>query len=194
MITKQGMLRHAVLVSLPLALAACGGQAKLNVAEGMGADPKLPPPDKSLIPTLQIAPATGWASGDRPITAEGTAVAPFADGLDHPRWLYVLPNGDVLVAETNGPPRPEDNKGIKALLQEARHGEGRSGTAERQSHHAAARHERRRRGRPALGLPDGSQLALRHGAGAQRSLRRQHGRAAAFSVLARSNADHCARA
>jgi hypothetical protein len=82
----------------------------------MGADPKLPPPDKSLIPTLQIAPATGWASGDRPITAEGTAVAPFADGLDHPRWLYVLPNGDVLVAETNGPPRPEDNKGIKAYF------------------------------------------------------------------------------
>ena len=48
-----------------------------------------------------------------PTAAEGLAVTAFARGLDHPRWLYVLPNGDVLVAETNAPKRPDDGKGLK---------------------------------------------------------------------------------
>ena len=116
MTTRHGMLPRALLMGLPLTLAACGGTAQLTVAEGMGADPELPPPEKSLIPTLQVALAKGWSNGDQPIAAEGTVVNAFADGLDHPRWLYVLPNGDVLIAETNGPPRPEDNKGIKAYF------------------------------------------------------------------------------
>lgn len=105
-------------LSLPilaaLGLVACGGMAKLPVEAGVGPTPVLPPPEKSLLPTLQIAPAKGWSNGSKPVAAAGTTVAAFADGFDHPRWLYVLPNGDVLVAETNGPPRPEDNKGIKA--------------------------------------------------------------------------------
>lgn len=116
MTAKQGLLWRVVMTSVPLALAACAPPARLSVADGSGADPKLPPPERSLIPTLQIAPAKGWANGNKPTSAEGTAVAAFADGLDHPRWLYVLPNGDVLVAETNGPSRPEDNKGIKAFF------------------------------------------------------------------------------
>ena len=62
---------------------------------------------------MHVVTAKGWPEGAKPVAAEGTAVAAFARGLDHPRWLYVLPNGDVLVAETNAPPRPEDNKGIK---------------------------------------------------------------------------------
>ena len=82
-----------------------------------GPDPKLPPPEKSLIPTINIAPAVGWADGERPVAAEGTQVVAFADGLDHPRWLYVLPNGDVLVAETAAPERPEDGKGIRGFIQ-----------------------------------------------------------------------------
>jgi len=60
-----------------------------------------------------IAPAAGWPSGGAPQPAPGTRVDAFARNLDHPRWLYVLPNGDVLVAETNAPPKPEDAKGIK---------------------------------------------------------------------------------
>ena len=48
-----------------------------------------------------------------PVAGEGMRVAAFARGLDHPRWLYVLPNGDLLVAETNGPPRPKNNRGLK---------------------------------------------------------------------------------
>jgi len=101
------------LVLLSVRVAACGSTARLPETAGIGPNPSLPPPEKSLIPTIKIAPAKGWLPGDRPVAAEGTSVAPFADGLDHPRWLYVLPNGDVLVAETNAPPRPEDGKGIQ---------------------------------------------------------------------------------
>ena len=65
---------------------------------------------------MNIAPAQGWPSGATPRAAPGTRVAAFARGLDHPRWLYVLPNGDVLVAETNAPPKPDDAQGIKGWL------------------------------------------------------------------------------
>ena len=108
--------RTSLAILAALALSACGSEAKLQVERGTGPDPELPPPEKSLIPTVNIAPAVGWPDGGRPIAAEGTEVAPFADGLDHPRWLYVLPNGDVLVAESAAPERPEDGKGIKGFF------------------------------------------------------------------------------
>jgi glucose/arabinose dehydrogenase len=66
----------------------------------------LPPPDKSLLPVVRVAKARGWSDGSQPNAAPGLSVSAFATGLDHPRWLYVLPNGDVLVAETNAPERP----------------------------------------------------------------------------------------
>jgi len=97
-------------------LAACSETAKLPVSAGMGPDPELPPPDKRLIPTLRIAEAVGWPQGVLPTTAAGMQVNAFASGLDHPRWLHVLPNGDVLVAESNAPPKPEDGKGIKGFV------------------------------------------------------------------------------
>ncbi len=103
-------------LALAVCLSACGDVAKLSVAEGTGPRPGLPPPAKSLFPTVHIAPAIGWPSGVTPLPAPGTRVAAFADGLDHPRWLHVLPNGDVLVAETNAPARPDDGKGIKAWV------------------------------------------------------------------------------
>jgi len=78
-----------------------------------GAQPELPLPEQRLIPTVHIAPAQRWPSGTTPVTAQGLRVQRFADGLTHPRWLYVLPNGDVLVAETNAPDRPDDRKGIR---------------------------------------------------------------------------------
>ncbi|MGF6163488.1 glucose/arabinose dehydrogenase [Pseudomonas sp. 2725] len=97
-------------------LAACGGTARLQVSDGTGPSPQLPEPDKTLIPIVNIAPAIGWPQGAKPIAANGTQVAAFAEDLDHPRWLYVLPNGDVLVAETNAPPKPEDGKGIRGWI------------------------------------------------------------------------------
>ena len=93
------------------AIGACGGSAKLPVSAGMGPAPQLPPPDKSLIPIVNVRTAKGWGTGLRPSTASGLTVNAFATGLDHPRWLYVLPNGDVLVAETNGPALKEDQPG-----------------------------------------------------------------------------------
>ena len=94
-------------------LAACES-ARIPIEAAMGPDPALPPPKKTLIPTVLIAPATGWPQGAAPATAPGFAVTRFAEGLDHPRWLYVLPNGDVLVAETNRPPKKPEPKGIRA--------------------------------------------------------------------------------
>jgi glucose/arabinose dehydrogenase len=97
-------------------LAACGESSSLQVSDGTGPSPKLPEPNKTLIPTVNIAPAIGWPEGAKPTAATGTQVAAFAEGLDHPRWLYVLPNGDVLVAETNAPPKPDDSSGIRGWV------------------------------------------------------------------------------
>jgi glucose/arabinose dehydrogenase len=105
-------LAAAVLLSL----AGCGGDARLSVNDGMGPDPALPPPQTSLLSTVSIAPAEGWPDSRTPRAAAGLAVNAFATRLDHPRWLQVLPNGDVLVAETNAPPRPDDGKGIKGWI------------------------------------------------------------------------------
>ncbi|MDB5895366.1 MAG: sorbosone dehydrogenase [Rhodoferax sp.] len=106
----------AVLATLSIALAGCGETARLSVLEGMGARPTLPQPNPTLIPTVNIAPAQGWPQGAGPKAAPGTRVAAFATGLDHPRWVMTLPNGDVLVAESNAPPKPEDGKGIKGWV------------------------------------------------------------------------------
>ncbi len=103
-----------MLSTLVLAgLAACGGQAALSVADGTGPKPTLPAPKPSLVPTVNVAPAQGWPAGATPVAAAGTRVAAFASGLDHPRWLHVLPNGDVLVAESNAPPKPAGSTGLK---------------------------------------------------------------------------------
>ena len=97
-------------------LAACGDTATLVPTAGMGANPTLPPPKSSLIPTVKIAPAAGWPEGAMPTAMAGLGVTALATGLDHPRWVYALPNGDVLVAESNAPPKPEDGKGIKGWV------------------------------------------------------------------------------
>jgi hypothetical protein len=114
MLPPSNRIAQCCLLAVALVVAAgCASSARLPVSAGTGPDPTLPPPNKALIPTVHVVTAKGWPEGARPVAAEGTAVEAFARDLDHPRWLYVLPNGDVLVAETNAPPRPEDNKGIK---------------------------------------------------------------------------------
>ena len=112
--TMPWISRQSAIVALVAgAIAACGHAAKLQVADGVGPHPILPPPSTSLIPIVKVAPAKGWASDATPVAAPGLSVAAFAKDLNHPRWLYVLPNGDVLVAETNAPVRPKDARGIK---------------------------------------------------------------------------------
>ena len=98
-------------------IAACAMEAaRLPFSAGVGPDPTLPPPVRTTLPTVKIAEAKGWPKDVRPSAIAGTAVTAFAGGLVHPRWVYVLPNGDVLVAETNAPERPEEGKGVKAQV------------------------------------------------------------------------------
>lgn len=103
--------RYLSILVGTVVLSACAEQAKLPVEAGIGQNPKLPSPVKGLIPTVNIAPAEGWPDGAAPKASPGLAVTAFASGLDHPRWLYTLPNGDVLVAESN---RPADAEGARS--------------------------------------------------------------------------------
>jgi glucose/arabinose dehydrogenase len=113
-ILVQRLVRVTSLVLLLWSGASsCGGAAAVPLAEGFGTRPALPEPRTSLIPTLAVAEAVGWTNGAKPVAAAGTVVNSFAGGLEHPRWLHVLPNGDVLVAESNGPERPDNYVGIR---------------------------------------------------------------------------------
>jgi glucose/arabinose dehydrogenase len=102
-----------VVTFAAISLCGCGATARYPLSTGVGPNPILPPPERSLLPTVSVVDAKGWPSGAIPVAGAGTTVNAFARDLDHPRWLYVLPNGDVLVAETNAPPRPKYATGIK---------------------------------------------------------------------------------
>lgn len=107
----------SVLSTVLLAvLAACVSEKPAPIATGFGASPELPAPTRAVLPVVNVAAAKIWSAGDMPQPAAGYVVNEFASGLDHPRWLYELPNGDVLVAETNAPPRPEDGGGIRGFF------------------------------------------------------------------------------
>jgi len=109
--------RAALLVILTLlGTFGCMERSRLPPRADVGPQPVLPDPSGGLLPTVNIAPAKGWSDGATPTPAAGLAVEAFAAGLDHPRWLYVLPNGDVLVAETNAPPRPQNAQGLKGWV------------------------------------------------------------------------------
>ena len=107
-------INPARLLIVAIGVAACGPSAHLPLESGIGPSPALPQQETSFIPTVKVAKAVGWNNGAQPTAGEGLRVGALATKLDHPRWLYVLPNNDVLVAETNAPVRPEDGKGIKA--------------------------------------------------------------------------------
>src|SRR5262245_47139412 len=110
------MKRPLLLLALAFGVAGCAERSQLLPGEDIGGEPKLPEPVQSVIPTVKIAAAQGWPAGVTPKAAGGTTVAAFAKDLQHPRWVYVLPNGDVLVAETAAPVRPEEGKGIKGRV------------------------------------------------------------------------------
>lgn len=100
------MPRAVLLVWPTLLLCACSDTARLPESALVGPEPTLLNPVRRVLPTVDIAPAVGWPTGGRPQAADGLQVVALATALDHPRWLHVLPNGDVLVAESNRPPRP----------------------------------------------------------------------------------------
>jgi glucose/arabinose dehydrogenase len=116
------MLKHILRVGLVLILIAVGvvvylawpDRARVPIAAVQGQRPQITAPRRQVLPTIKVADVVGWKAGEMPTPALGLRVQPFATGLDHPRWLYRLPNGDVLVAETNSPPR--EGGGITGLV------------------------------------------------------------------------------
>jgi len=105
-----------VALSLMAMTALAQGSASSSSLTGYGINPELPAPEKKLVPTVNIAPAKGWPANVQPTPIAGTQVNAFAKDLQHPRWLYLLPNGDVLVAESNAPAKPEADKGFRSWV------------------------------------------------------------------------------
>jgi glucose/arabinose dehydrogenase len=122
------LMTHLTTLACALALTACATDKAMTIDAGSGTTPVLPKPESSLIPTVHVATATGWPEGAKPTAAPGLAVNAFAADLKHPRWLYVLPNGDVHVAETDAPPKPDDGKGFKGFVMKKLMSKAGSGT------------------------------------------------------------------
>ena len=112
------MVSRRLAILACAALVACSETARLPPGADEGARPTLPPPVKTLLPTVNVATASGWPPDASPLPAAGFTVSALQRGLEHPRWLYVLPNGDVLVAESNkpAPPPGQEPKGLKAQV------------------------------------------------------------------------------
>jgi len=113
------VVRTMALLTVALCLAtgqACSQESHPSFASTLGIKPSLPPPDKALVPTINVAKAAGWPDGKAPVAAQGLRVTAFATGLAHPRWVYVLPDGGVLVAETSAPERPDEGKGFRGRI------------------------------------------------------------------------------
>ncbi|GGX46193.1 PQQ-dependent sugar dehydrogenase [Saccharospirillum salsuginis] len=108
--------RLAWPIVLALGVSACSEKATVPDSAEVGPNPVLPEPKTSIVPTVNPAKAVGWPEGQLPEPAEGLSVGVYANRLDHPRWLYVLPNGDVLVAESNAPEGSGGFSGIKGWI------------------------------------------------------------------------------
>ena len=172
----RNLISAAFFAPVLAVLAACGAVAQSGPLAGVGPSPELPAPEHTLIPTVNIAPAVGWPDGARPTAPAGFRVTALASGLEHPRWVYVLPNGDVLVAESNAPPKPEDGKGIKAFITKLimkKAGAG-VGSANRITLLRDADGDGVAETRSVF--LQGLNSPIRHGAGGQRALHREFGR------------------
>ena len=100
-----------------LALSGCGQSGSSDPFVGFGPNPPLAAPRQGKLPQIAIAKVVGWAAGEAPKAPEGFVVTRLAEGLDHPRWLYVLPNGDVLVAESSSEAgKPKGLRGFAASI------------------------------------------------------------------------------
>jgi len=111
-------MRRLFAAAAALSLVGCMSKGSPDPLSGFGPNPALPAPQHALLPMMDTPKAVGWPAGAAPKAPPGFTVTRFAEGLDHPRWVYVLPNGDVLAAESASEPSPADhtNKGIKAWV------------------------------------------------------------------------------
>jgi glucose/arabinose dehydrogenase len=120
MVLQKNLIGLSAVVLLGAAAGAYGfldrEQATVSVDQGYGPSPVLPKPNATILPTVNIAEAASWPEGKMPTAAESLKVNAFAKDFDHPRWIHVLPNGDVLIAETNKPPKEETGFSPKAWV------------------------------------------------------------------------------
>ena len=104
-------------IALALALGACAEKSTKDVSATQGPQPQLDEPRKTALPTVNVAKGEGWPSGAAPVPAAGLAVNEFAADLTHPRWLLVLPNGDVLAAESDSPGTDKSGGNVRGFIQ-----------------------------------------------------------------------------
>ena len=104
-LTKVALALVVVILAIVgvIAWAQYSNTSDLPFSDTVGKDPKLVEPDPQWIPSVKLVETVGWAANEAPKAGQGLAVARFAEGLDHPRTMLTLPNGDVLVTETNAP-------------------------------------------------------------------------------------------
>lgn len=115
-LTAIAAIAASTAAAFAIAAQAGASAQTMPYPPGFGPAPVLPAPEKSLLPTVHIATPAPWQADDGPVAPPGFTVTAYARHLDHPRWLYVLPNGDVLVAETNAPPKPDDSQGLRGFI------------------------------------------------------------------------------
>ena len=165
----------ALSIASLIFLTGCGDSAKLPEQASTGPNPPIPEPSKSVLPTVNIAPAKGWRGRRQADRGRGLAVTAFATGSRSSALaLLCCRTATCWSPRPTRRERPEEGKGIKGWVMTGGAEAGRRRRAERQPHHAAARRRRRRRAGDADRVSRRPQLAVRHGAGRQRSLRRQH--------------------
>ena len=179
----MGKAWQGALLTIALAaLAACGERARLPVAAGIGPQPVLPPPNKTLLPTVNIAPARGWPEGATPTAAPGPRSRQLRRGARSSALAVRAAQRRRAGRRDQCAAPTRERRGPQGLGDEALDEPGRRRGAERRPHHAAARRRRRRRRGPAHGVPRRPAFAVRHGAGGRRPLRRQHRRPGALPV------------
>lgn len=110
---RMAIAAGLILLGSSALLLAAGSDRSFDVESQIGPDPQLPEPNQYLFPPMRLAKVVGWKDGEKPAVAQGLKIEPLATGLQHPRSLYTLPNGDVLVVESRSPDldpvkRPKD--------------------------------------------------------------------------------------
>ena len=180
----------ALSAAIPAGCSSLSGEtATVPIAQGYGPKPVLPEPNPTTIPTINIAPAKGWAEGATPKAASGLSVSEFAGGLDHPRWLHVLPNGDVLVAETNRPPKREGGFSLRGIVQSA--AQKTAGAATKSANRISLLRDADGDGRAETQncLSARTEFPFRHDARRQHALRGQYRRNHGFPLFSRTDQD-----
>ena len=149
---------------IPGLLAGCGDRATLPLEAGIGPDPVLPPPHATLLPTLNIAPATAWPAGATPTPAPGLRVTALARGLDHPRWLDgAAQRRHPGRRDQRARPSPDEASGVRGMVQRMIMAAAGAGTPS--ANRITLLRERRPRRRRAARVPGGPEFAVRDGAG-----------------------------